>query len=232
VDRRESIKSILLGSVGTGFLLQCCVDTTPEELQEKIWQYQYGRTPQEAAFDEKLFSEQFFTPIEMETITRMADIILPPHDKGSVAQADVPEFIEFIVKDIPEFQLPIRGGLMWLDSECSERFNKLFGACSEAEQKVVFDKIAFPVPGKKKQSQEVNFFSLMRDLVVTGYFTSKVGLEDLGYMGNSPNIWDGIPQDVLDDHGMAYEEAWLTKCIDQSKRNEIAVWDEDGNLLT
>ena len=59
MDRRESIKSILLGSVGTGFLLQSCVDTTPEELQEKIWQYQYGRTPQEAAFDEKLFSEQF-----------------------------------------------------------------------------------------------------------------------------------------------------------------------------
>ena len=173
MDRRESIKSILLGSVGTGFLLQSCVDTTPEELQEKIWQYQYGRTPQEAAFDEKLFAEQFFTPTEMETITRMADIILPPHDKGSIAQADVPEFIEFIVKDIPEFQLPIRGGLMWLDSECSERFNKLFVACSEAEQKAIFDEIAFPVPGKKKQSQEVNFFSLMRDLVGTGYFTSE-----------------------------------------------------------
>jgi hypothetical protein len=218
VDRRESIKSILLGSVGTGFLLQSCVDTTPEELQEKIWQYQYGRTPQEAAFDEKLFAEQFFTPTEMETITRMADIILPPHDKGSIAQA--------------EFQLPIRGGLMWLDSECSELFNKLFIACSEAEQKAIFDEIAFPVPGKKKQSQEVNFFSLMRDLVVTGYFTSEVGLKDLGYMGNSPNVWDGIPQDVLDDHGMAYEEAWLAKCIDQSKRNETAVWDDDGNLLT
>ena len=232
MDRRESIKSILLGSVGTGFLLQSCVDTTPEELQEKIWQYQYGRTPQEAAFDEKLFAEQFFTPTEMETIARMADIILPPHDKGSIAQADVPEFIEFIVKDIPEFQLPIRGGLMWLDSECSERFNKLFVACSEAEQKAIFDEIAFPVPGKKKQSQEVNFFSLMRDLVVTGYFTSEVGLKDLGYTGNSPNVWDGIPQDVLDDHGMAYEEAWLAKCIDQSKRNETAVWDDDGNLLT
>jgi hypothetical protein len=51
-------------------------------------------------------------------------------------------------------------------------------------------------------------------------------------MGNSPNVWDGIPQDVLDDHGMAYEEAWLAKCIDQSKRNETAVWDDDGNLLT
>ena len=72
----------------------------------------------------------------------------------------------------------------------------------------------------------------MRDLVVTGYFTSEVGLKDLGYMGNSPNVWDGIPQDVLDDHGMAYEEAWLAKCIDQSKRNETAVWDDDGNLLT
>ena len=75
-------------------------------------------------------------------------------------------------------------------------------------------------------------YLLMRDLLVTGYFTSEVGLKDQGYMGNSPNVWDGIPQDVLVDHGMAYEEAWLAKCIDQSKRNETAVWDEDGNLLT
>jgi hypothetical protein len=41
-----------------------------------------------------------------------------------------------------------------------------------------------------------------------------------------------VPQEVLDQHGMAYEEAWLAKCIDQKTRGNIASWDEQGNLLT
>ena len=47
-----------------------------------------------------------------------------------------------------------------------------------------------------------------------------------------PNIWDGVPQDVLDEIGLSYDPAWIAKCVDQEKRNETAVWDEEGNLLT
>jgi len=72
----------------------------------------------------------------------------------------------------------------------------------------------------------------MRNLVVTGYYTSKVGISDLGCKGNMPNIWDGVPQDVLDQHGVAYNPEWIAKCIDQSKCGIIAEWDENGNLLT
>jgi hypothetical protein len=96
------------------------------------------------------------------------------------------------------------------------------------------DAIAFyddSVP-MSQQALEIQFFSLVRNLTVSGYYTSKVGIAELGYKGNVPNVWDGVPQDVLDKHGMAYEEAWLSKCVDQSKRNEIALWDDDGNLIT
>ncbi|MGB5652513.1 MAG: gluconate 2-dehydrogenase subunit 3 family protein, partial [Robiginitalea sp.] len=79
---------------------------------------------------------------------------------------------------------------------------------------------------------EIQFFNLVRNLTVCGYYTSKVGIEDLGYKGNMPNVWDGVPQDVLDKHGLAYEPEWLEKCVDQSQRGVIAEWDEDGNLLT
>jgi hypothetical protein len=83
-----------------------------------------------------------------------------------------------------------------------------------------------------QQPLEIQFFALMRNLTVSGYYTSKVGIADLGYKGNQPNIWDGVPQEVLDKHGMAYDPEWIAKCIDQSKRNEIAEWDENGKLLT
>jgi len=78
----------------------------------------------------------------------------------------------------------------------------------------------------------VNFFSLVRNLTMTGFYTSKIGIEEIGYKGNQPNVWDGVPQDVLDQHGVAYDEEWLAKCVDQSQRGVIAEWDEDGNLIT
>ena len=60
----------------------------------------------------------------------------------------------------------------------------------------------------------------------------KIGIEELGYVGNSPNVWDGVPQDVLDDHGLSYDYEWITKCVDQEKRNDTAQWDEQGNLIS
>ena len=92
--------------------------------------------------------------------------------------------------------------------------------------------MAFPIEGVEEQPQEVQFFALLRNLVVTGYFTSEVGIKELDYRGNMPNIWDGVPQDVLDEIGLSYDPAWIAKCVDQEKRNETAVWDEEGNLLT
>ena len=57
-------------------------------------------------------------------------------------------------------------------------------------------------------------------------------MKELGYKGNSPNVWDGVPQEVLDDHGLSYDEEWLSKFVDQSKRLDIAKWDDDGNLIS
>ena len=72
----------------------------------------------------------------------------------------------------------------------------------------------------------------MRNLTLTGYYTSKMGIEDLGYKGNMPNVWDGVPEDVLAAHGLNYDPSWLAKCVDQSKRADIATWDDEGNLIS
>ena len=121
---------------------------------------------------------------------------------------------------------------MWLNSYSNTIFKKSFISLSEIQQKSVLDKIAFPDPNLDEQRHEVQFFSLLRNLVLTGYFTSEIGISEIGYVGNMPNVWDGVPEDVLDSVGMEYDPEWIDKCIDQSKRNETAEWDEEGNLLT
>lgn len=213
MDRRKYLKTLAVGSIGAGLLVQC------EPAQEKQTATSaptstIDRTPEELARDQKLQAETFFTPEEMATIAVLADIIIPKDDKsGSATDAGVPDFIEFIVKDKPEFQTPMRGGLRWLDVQCMKRYNSAFVKCTGDQQIEMVDEIAFPEKAKPEFQQGVAFFNTMRDLTATGFFTSKIGIEDLGYVGNQPNQWDGVPQEVLDQYGLKYDERTLAESV-------------------
>ncbi|WP_442845760.1 gluconate 2-dehydrogenase subunit 3 family protein [Leeuwenhoekiella sp. H156] len=237
MHRRDSLKSMFLGSLGTGLLLTGCNTdvAAPEPEIAKAAEEYFGRTPEELELIEELKSEQFFNEHEMNTLNVLCALILPANEEyGSATDAGVPDFIEFIVKDMPYMKTPIRGGLMWLDHTANTNYNTEFITASESDQKAILDTVAFPDPNKPgwEQPVEVKFFSLMRNLTMTGYYTSKMGIEDLGYKGNQPNIWDGVPEEVLQKHGVSYDPEWIAKCVDQDKRGITAEWDNEGNLIT
>lgn len=233
MDRRDTIKSLLVGSLAGGVIISACQPDVEESIKNgDKSDGQYGRTEKEKAHDLKVMGETFFNEHEVATIAVLCDLILPASaSAGSAVEAGVPEFISFIARDIQSHQLPLRGGMMWLDHEATKRFNQTFILCSGDQQKELLDTIAYPEAAAPESAQGVKFFNLMRNLVLTGYYTSRMGIDDLGYQGNTPNTWDGVPDAVLAKHGLAYEQAWLAKCIDQEKRAVIAEWDEEGNLV-
>ncbi len=235
MDRRDTIKSLLLGSVAAGLAFNgCTLDGSSENNIKKVSDSPlYGRTKPELERDKELLEQTFFTEHELLTVATLCDIILPKNQQfGSANDAGVTEFIEFIVKDMPQKQTPLRGGIMWLDGYSKKLYNKEFIECSDSEQMAICDQIAYPKKTKPALKPGEQFFTTMRNLTLTGYFTSKMGIEDLGYQGNTPNVWDGIPDEILKDYTVKYDEDWLAKCVDQSKRGEIAVWDEEGNLIS
>lgn len=161
-----------------------------------------------------LASEKFFTDHEMATITALADIIIPKDDvSGSASEAGVPAFIEFIVKDMPQHQVPMRGGLRWMDMYCLKKYEKTFSDCTQAQQLELVDQVAYPAKAKPEMSQGVQFFRLMRDLTASGFYTSEMGVKDLGYAGNKPNQWNGVPEDVLKQYNLSYSEKELNECV-------------------
>lgn len=231
MDRRDTIKSLLVGSLAGGLVINGC-SPAQNSVDEQPTETHYGRTPKEKARDEKLKSEQFFNEHELTTIAVLCDLILPANDNfGSASDAGVPEFIEFMAKDLPKNQLPIRGGLMWLDNRTNKLFGKEFKFCTDGQQKSILDEIAYPDQTEPELKQGEKFFTLMRNLTLTGYYTAKMGIDDLGYKGNVANVWDGVPDEVLKEHGISYEKEWLAKCINHDTRTDIARWDDDGNLL-
>ena len=229
MNRRESLKTLVIGSLASSLVLEGCLSKEKKIIYENVWKYKYGRTPEELERDLKLLNQVFFSKEELNTIRVLANLIVPPTNEGNIDQAEVPEFIEFIVKDTPSFQSVLRDGLKWLDKTSTENFGKDFVSCSEIEQKNILDKVAFAT---RKKNKEEAFFSTMRNLVITGYFSSEVGIKDLGYKGNQPNVWDGVPEDILKEHGFSYIKDWNYKFLDPLKRNDIAEWDENGNLIT
>ena len=205
MNRRDSLKAIGLGSVSTGLLLNGCKpgEKKPAKTTETVPKAVPGRMPEEVARENKLLADKYFTEHEMATITVLADIIIPKDAKsGSASDAKVPDFIEFIVKDIPSHKLPMRGGLRWLDLQCLNRYNKTFIDSSSAQQFELLDQIAYPLKAKAEMQQGVAFFNRMRDLTASGFYSTEIGTKDIGYVGNTPNKWVGVPADVLKQYGM------------------------------
>jgi gluconate 2-dehydrogenase gamma chain len=219
MDRRRSIKTLIAGAVSAGALIEAChpadkpadAAKAPEAIPPVPG---INRMPDEAEYDRSLMEKNFFTAEEMAAITILCDIIIPRDEvSGSASDAKVPDFIEFIVKDMPAHQTPMRGGLRWLDLQCLQRYGISFSGCAQARQKEMVDDIAWPDKVKPGMEQGVAFFNLMRNLTAAGFYTSEIGVKDLGYMGNVPNQWNGVPADVLKQYKLAYSEKELRECI-------------------
>jgi gluconate 2-dehydrogenase gamma chain len=215
MKRRDSIKAIIVGTVASSVIVDAC--TSADEKTKTVEQPAstgIDRMKEEAEYEKKLEAETFFTTHEMATITVLADIIIPKDEvSGSASEAGVPAFIEFIVKDMPEHQTPMRGGLKWLDLQCFERFEKAFKDCDAKQQLAMIDEIAYPEKAKPEMKQGVAFFNLMRNLTATGFYTSEMGVKDIGYMGSRPNQWDGVPPEILKEYNLSYSEKELRECI-------------------
>jgi len=138
----------------------------------------------------------FFTPVEMETVRVLSDLIVPRDDRsGSATDAGVPEFLDFVMTEWPAHQTPIRGGLAWLDRESTHRFGKPFRESAGGEQAALLDEIAYPARARPRMKAGVEFFNHFRDLVLSGFYSSKEGVKDLGYMGNTfVAEWRGCPE--------------------------------------
>ena len=157
--------------------------------------------PQEAAAQEgpEGYQPKVFNPDEWRTIGILSDLILPADERScSASEAGVPEFIDSWLH-VRQGNLvdEIRGGLTWLDMAANRTFQYDFADCSMTRQKQILDRIAYPAKAAPEDASAVAFFDKLRDLVISGFYTSRQGIRDLPYVGNQPQQkWTGCPPDV------------------------------------
>ena len=205
MDRRDAVKLMGLMAAASTFSFVGCSEEEAHDAQEAMGGSAAATQP---GAD---YERQFFTDHEYETVTVLADHVIPADARsGSASEAGVPAFMDFIMTDDllagrRARQTAMRGGLAWLDYQCLERFGgKTFVECSEAEQRTLLDLIAYPEEAPPEVRAGVEFFNSFRDLTASGFFSSQMGMEDLQYVGNEvlPS-WPGCPREVQEHIGVA-----------------------------
>ena len=152
------------------------------------------------------YTPTFFTAEEYATVFVLADLTLPADERGpSATEAGVPEFIDFVMSEEMGNRERMRTGLAWLNATAQTRFGTTFVGAPEGEQKQILDAIAWPKQAAKELEEPAAFFTSFRNLTATGYWTSKVGVEDLKYIGNTfVTEWTGCPEPQLKKLGVSY----------------------------
>ena len=196
IDRRTLLKLISAAPVAAGF---AWTDVEAQEARERVQAARAGTKAGAAAFTPK-----FFTAHEYQTVRLLVDLIIPKDERsGSATDAGVPEFMDFMMVDQPLRQTAMRGGLCWIDRECLSRHDKPFVACTPAQQTGLLDALAWPQRGTPALSHGIAFFTSFRDLTSSGFWTTKMGIDDLQYMGNTGVAeWKGCPEEVLKKLGL------------------------------
>jgi gluconate 2-dehydrogenase gamma chain len=189
ISRRDVLKTLAM-SAARGSVLQ----VIPLEAAEMA--HQMVRK-QKAAAPAGKYAPKYFTPKRYETLTSLCDTIIPKDEKsGGAVEAGAPEFIDLLTSENEEFQGRLGGGLMWLDSYCIDHYGQAYMECTPEQRKEVVDLIAYRKNAKATPElhQGVAFFAFLRNMTCDGFYTSKIGIEDLQYIGNvTRSEWPGCP---------------------------------------
>ncbi|MBV9626359.1 MAG: gluconate 2-dehydrogenase subunit 3 family protein [Acidobacteria bacterium] len=178
VSRREVLKSLAIGSAATSILR-----VIPAEAARHARQMIAAEKSAS-----KSYAPKFFSVHQYKTLQALCQSIIPADkDAGGAIEAGAPEFIDLLTSENPEYQLILGGGLVWLDSTCSDRYAKVYLECAPEQQTEILDKIAYRRNAVTDGAlgQGVEFFSFLRNITADGFFTSEIGIKYLGYIGST-----------------------------------------------
>jgi gluconate 2-dehydrogenase gamma chain len=189
ISRRDILKTLAMSAAGGSVL-----SVIPAEAAELAHQMVHK---EKVASGAGKYAPKFFDAHQYETLVSLCDTIIPKDEKSAGAiDAGAPEFIDLLTSENEEYQLRLGGGLMWLDTHCIDNYGAAYMACTPAQKKETLDLIAYRKNAKAhpELSQGIAFFAFLRNMTCDGFYTSKIGIEDLQYIGNvAVAQWNGCP---------------------------------------
>jgi gluconate 2-dehydrogenase gamma chain len=181
LNRRDILRTLAAGVAGGAVLqvipVQAAAFAHALVMQEK------------AASPTGQYTPKYFATTQYATLVALCDAILPKDDQsGGATEAGAPEFIDLLTSENDDYALRLGGGMAWLEHFCMDRYGSAYMSCTAEQQKETLDLIAYRANAKKDASlsQGVAFFAFLRKMTCDGFYSSKIGIDDLQYVGNVP----------------------------------------------
>lgn len=164
-------------------------------------QHVHQAVAQEKAAQNGHYTPKALTPHEYATLQRLSDLIIPADERspGALA-ANAADFIDFLCSGSNEMKLIYTGGLAWLDEAMKHRYSGKDFLGAADQQTAMLDLIAYRENRANDPSlgPGIDFFTWARKMVSDAYYTSPIGIKELGYMGNTASTHFSVPQEAID----------------------------------
>lgn len=133
-------------------------------------------------------SAPVFTAQQRALMTALSERVMPTTDTPGAIAAGVPEFIEKLLADwaAPEDRKPIVAGLDAIEARSRSDYKVAADKATPAQQDALLT-----LAMEKKLPGGADFFDKFRQLVLTGYFTSEVGITQEREYLPVPGQYDG-----------------------------------------
>ena len=192
VSRRKAIKGVALG-VGT-------VAHFPILNRPATAQGHHHSAPLSLVSDSSAVKgPAFFNPLQYATVTELASLIIPTDETPGAREAKVNEYIDLIVSEgSPNLKRLYRDGLEWLDKTCHSRHGKSFVELSNEHQIEILTEMSQIKNPSANNQLPARFFKAIKEATIDGFYTSKIGLDELGYKGNG--VLDEFPGCTHPEH--------------------------------
>ena len=179
VSRRELLRNVALSATLGGLSAEAAQHVHNIAAEEKKATGEY--------------KPKCFTAHENRTLRVLAELIIPGALKGGA-----PEFIDLLSSQVPQMAAIYTGGLAWLDREMERRYRVKFAGAKPDEQTAMLDRIAHRRNSTPDVAPGIRFFDWVRKMTADAYYTSKAGIEELGYKGNTSQAEFLVPQEAID----------------------------------
>jgi gluconate 2-dehydrogenase gamma chain len=130
-----------------------------------------------------MYRPLFFNAPEYAHIERLTDIIIPSDATPGARDAGVSEFIDLMVSRDPGLQSDFRAGLAWLNAHSQKAQGKQFLRLPPSQQAALLEPLAYKAKFRNGEEKGREFFQLLREYTVMGFYTSEIGLKELDFPG-------------------------------------------------
>ena len=190
VSRRELLRNIGISLTLTGF--------GANAVSAEAAQHVHQAVSQEKAAAKGAYVPKCFTKSEYATLRRLAELIIPADERSKGAlEAGAPEFIDLLAGNNGELAAIYTGGLAWLNEQMKDRNGADFVNASPQQQTAMLDLIAFEEKSSPELAPGTSFFRWVRNMTVDAFYTSKIGMDDLGFKGNGAMSQFSVPDEAL-----------------------------------